>query len=365
MPKAVTIEKVDGKPGKVYYPLKCIDQPQPSPKSNELVIRISAAALNHRDLFIRQHLYPGTTFGVPLLADGAGIVTATGSSDLDAKWKGKRVVLTPSRGWDKSPDGPEGPFAILGGTKDCAVGTLQELVTVDAAEVEEAPIHLTSVEAAALPLTGLTAWRAVFTKSGNAKPGHNLLITGIGGGVALMALQLASANGCNVYVTSGSEEKIQKARELGAQGGVNYRAEGWEKELVKQLPASRKYIDAVIDGAGGDTVDKSARFLKPGGVIVSYGMTTGPKMNYSMGAVLKNIEVRGSTMGSREEFSSMISFISAKLLRPIISRAVHPGEGFADLSVIDSLFEDMKSGKQFGKLVVDILKEGGEEKSRL
>ncbi|KAI9841982.1 MAG: hypothetical protein M1837_007548 [Sclerophora amabilis] len=295
MPRAVTIDKVDGKPGQVYYPLKLIDVPRPTPKPNELVVRLSAAALNHRDLFIRQHLYPGTTFGVPLLADGAGTVVATGSTpsaQLDAQWKGKRVVLTPGRGWADAPEGPEGgSYAILGGTKASPLGTLQEFITVDAGEVEEAPAHLSAVEAAALPLTGLTTWRAVFTKSGNAEPGRNLLITGIGGGVALMALQLASAAGCNVFVTSGSAEKLRKAKELGAQGGVNYKEEGWEKKLVEQLPAGRKYVDAVIDGAGGDIVDKAAKILKVGGVIVSYGMTLGPKISCPMSAILKNIEV--------------------------------------------------------------------------
>ena len=128
--------------------------------------------------------------------------------------------------------------------------------------MEEAPHHLNDAEAAALPLVGLTAWRALFTKSANAKPGHNLLITGIGGGVALMAFQLANAAGCNVFVTSSSEEKLQKAREMGAQGAVNYKEEAWEKRLMEQLPKRRSYLDAVIDGAGGDVVERTLRLLK-------------------------------------------------------------------------------------------------------
>ena len=264
MPKALVIEKVEGKPGKVYYPLKIIEQSTPMPQENEVVVKISAAALNHRDLFIRQALYGAIGFGVPMLADGAGIVTKTGSSSEAKKWQGKRVILNPGTGWKDSPDGPEHPkgYAIMGGTKLNPVGTASEFVCIDAGELEEAPKHLTSAEAAALPLAGLTAWRAVMTKSQQAKPGNNILITGIGGGVALMALHYAVAAGAHVYVSSGSQEKIDKAKELGAKGGVSYKEKGWEKTLTNMLPKDRKKLDAIIDGAGGDVVEKGAKLLK-------------------------------------------------------------------------------------------------------
>lgn len=262
MPKAIAIRKVDGKPGQVYYPLDIITQPEQTPKDDEVLVRISAAALNHRDLFIRQHLYPGTTFGVPLLADGAGVVTATGPGAK--QWQGKRVILNPGTGWRDDPEGPEDPtgYKILGGTKLNPIGTLTETVCISASELEEAPSHLSNVEAAALPLTGLTAWRALMTKSGNAKPGRNILITGIGGGVALMALSFGVAAGCNVYVTSGNEEKLNKAKALGAKGGVNYKEEGWDKKLLGMLPQERKLLDAIIDGAGGDVVEKGSKLLR-------------------------------------------------------------------------------------------------------
>jgi NADPH:quinone reductase-like Zn-dependent oxidoreductase len=262
MPKAIAIRKVDGKPGQVYYPLEHVTLPEPKPKDNEVVVKVTAAALNHRDLFLRQHLYPGITFGVPLLADGSGTVVATGSQAQ--KWKGKKVVLNPGSGWKDDLEGPESPkgYAILGGTKMNPLGTLGETVTIDAGELEEQPTHLSGIEAAALPLTGLTAWRAVMTKSGQAKPGRNILITGIGGGVALMALLFAAAAGANVYVSSGSEEKLKKAKALGATGGINYKEKDWDKKLVEQLPADRKQLDAIIDGAGGDIVGKGAKLLR-------------------------------------------------------------------------------------------------------
>lgn len=262
MPAAIVLRKIDGKPGQVYYPLDKIQQPDVQPKDNQVSIRMTAAALNHRDLFCRQHLYPGVTFGVPLLADGAGVVISTGSSPEAKKWLNKRVIINPGSGWREDPEGPEDSFSILGGTKLNPIGTLTEVVTIDASELEEAPKHLSSVEAAALPLTGLTAWRATVTKSGNCKPGRNILVTGIGGGVALMALLFATAAGANVFVSSGSEEKLEGAKKLGAAGGVNYKTEGWENELLKQLPKDRKKLDAIIDGAGGDIVAKGVKMLR-------------------------------------------------------------------------------------------------------
>jgi NADPH:quinone reductase-like Zn-dependent oxidoreductase len=262
MPKAISIKKVEGRPGSVYYPLVTIDLPEFAPKPDQLVIAISAAALNHRDHFIRQHLYPGTTFGVPLLADGCGTVISAGSDSASQAWIGKRVIVNPGSGWKDAVEGPEGAYAILGGTKFHPAGMLAEQMLVDTAEVIDAPEHLSGVEAAALPLAGLTAWRALVTKSGNADPGKNILITGIGGGVALMALLFGVARGCNVYVTSGSPEKLAKAKELGAKGGVNYKDENWEKTLAAQLPNDRKTFDAIIDGAGGDIVMKGMKLLK-------------------------------------------------------------------------------------------------------
>ncbi|OAL47646.1 NAD(P)-binding protein [Pyrenochaeta sp. DS3sAY3a] len=352
MPSAIAIKQVEGKPGKVYYPLEKITLPEPSPKDNEAVITLTAAALNHRDLFIRQHLYPGTTFGVPLLADGAGIVTSTGGSAAAKSWLNKRVVLNPGTGWKDSLDGPEHPkgYAILGGTNTNPAGTLADVVTLDANELEECPPHLSDEEAAALPLTGLTAWRAFWVKSGNAVAGRNILVTGIGGGVALMVLLFAVAQGCNVYVTSGNQEKIDKAVQLGAKGGVIYKEQGWEKKLQALLPGDRKYIDAIVDGAGGDVVSKGSRLLKAGGIISIYGMTVSPKMDFLMSAVLRNIEVRGSTMGSRKEFAEMIQFVREKKLKPVVSRSVHG----LDIEKIETLFDDMKNASQFGKLVVTL-----------
>ncbi|KAI8184899.1 zinc-binding dehydrogenase [Colletotrichum sp. SAR 10_65] len=351
MPYSITVKQIEGKPGKVYYPLQLNEVSKPSPGPKQVLVKLTAAALNHRDLFIRRHLYPGISFDHPLLADGYGFVVEVGegaSKDL----LNKPVVITPSRGWASSPDGPEDArkFSVIGATKLYPDGTAQEYLALPEAEVELAPEHLTPAEGAALPLVGLTGWRALVTKSGNAEKGRNILVTGIGGGVALQVLQFGVALGCNVYVTSGDEAKIERAKKMGAAGGVNYKEDGWEKKLQGQLPKSRPYLDAVIDGAGGDIVGKAVRLLKPGGVISQYGMTVSPQMDWLMQAVLKNVELKGTTMGSRDEFRDMIAFVREKKIRPIVSRTV---KGLTNLEGIDSLFKDMEAGKQFGKLVVE------------
>ncbi|KAI0440525.1 oxidoreductase [Xylaria telfairii] len=355
MPHVLTIREKKGNAGDIYYPLHLHLVPKPTPGPGELLVKLEAAALNHRDLFIRKHLYPDISFKTPLLSDGYGVVVEVGpgcaSSDHLLH---QAVLLTPCRGWGSDPNGPEdySHFSVIGGTEpNHHLGAAQNYIIVDQFEVEPCPSHLRPAEGAALPSCGLTAWRALVTKSGNAEPGRNILVTGIGGGVALQTLQFGLALGCNMYVTSSSQEKIEKARQLGAKGGVIYKNENWPAILQKMLPPERPFLDAVVDGAGGSIVTKTTALLKPGGIISCYGMTTGPSMDWPMPAVLKNIELRGSTLGSRSEFRDMINFVKTKEIRPIISRTVR---GLDCVEAIDGLFDDMKAAKQFGKLVIEM-----------
>ena len=349
MPKSITISPSQG-----YHTLALNDVEPPIPKSHELLLKIVAAALNHRDVFIRQNLYPSISFENPLLSDGCAVVlphpnSAAGPAGFSVS---QRVIINPGTGWMSDPVGPEGSYTVLGGTSTTALGTLQEMIAVPADDVEPAPEHLSNAEAAALPLTGLTAWRALITKSGNAEPGRNILVTGIGGGVALMLLLFAVAKGCKVFVTSSSVEKINRAKSLGAKGGVIYKDEGWPKTLQKLLPKDRPFLDAVIDGAGSNIVGSTWKLMKPGGVVVSYGMTSMVQPTLPMQAVMKNIELKGSTMGSRREFKEMVRFVSEKKIRPVMERVV-VGE-IDNLNAIESLFDDLKEGRQFGKLAVEL-----------
>ncbi|CAK7198705.1 hypothetical protein SEUCBS139899_001369 [Sporothrix eucalyptigena] len=367
MPLSLLVEKLDGKPGQVYYPLKLKEAPKPTPGPGELLVRIRAAALNHRDVFIRQNLYPGISFENPLFADGCGVVEAVGAGckRTEVAQVGASVVMAPCRNWISDPDGPEdyNAFSALGGATAVAAGTGTEYLSVPEDELELAPAHLSPNEVAALPLVSLTAWRALVTKSNVTKTpqpagGRNVLVTGIGGGVAIAATQLAIAHGCRVYVTSGDPAKLQRAKnELGVAGGVSYKDADWDKQLLKLLPKERPQFDAIIDGAGGDIIKRSVRLLRPGGVVSSYGMTVSPKMDWLMSAVLRNIELKGSTMGSRAEFRAMVAFVREHKIKPVVSRVVYGGLSEANLPNIDGLFDDIKAGRQFGKVVLSFDKE--------
>ncbi|KAJ4150350.1 hypothetical protein LMH87_011102 [Akanthomyces muscarius] len=354
MPRALTLDAGEGgRPGKVYYPLQVKQVPKPKPGLNEVLVRIKAAALNHRDLWARRHLYPGLSLTSPLLADGAGIVIEIGSKVKRTELLNQAVILAPMRGWQNDPVAPEDPhrFAVIGATLLCDDGTGQDYLAVHEDEVELAPHHLTPAEGAALPLCGLTGWRALVSKAGVTGPGKNVLVTGIGGGVALQVLQFAVALGSNVYVTSGDQKKIDKAIAMGARGGVSYKESRWGSALLEMLPDGHPYIDAVVDGAGGNIIAEVAPIVRPGGVIAQYGMTVGNKMDWQMRAVLANLELKGSTMGSRKEFRDMVAFVDKHKIRPIVSRTVR---GLSDLEAIETLFADMQAGRQFGKLVIEI-----------
>ena len=249
-------------------------------------------SLNHRDLFIRQNLYPGIDPSIPLGADGVGIVESGSTAELDSRWRGKRVVLIPGIGWDSDPLGPEarGRYIMLGAVKGAPCGTFSEYVAVEENQVVPCPEHLSDAEAATFPLAGVTAYRALFTKGG-VKRGTKLLITGIGGGVGLAALLLAVNAGAEVYVTSSSEKKISRAKELGAKDGILYTTPNWSRQLKK----TSGELDVVLDSAGGDICTHAVPLLHQGGAIVTYGMTLGPKTPFTMQAVLKvSVSLGGS-----------------------------------------------------------------------
>jgi NADPH:quinone reductase-like Zn-dependent oxidoreductase len=357
MPHKLTIKHKRGKPGAVYYPLQLHAVPKPAPGPGQLLVKVAAAALNHRDIFIRQHLYPDISFEAPLFSDACGEVVEAGPNctPRGADLLNKLVVLTPFRGWASDPSGPEdwAAFCTIGGVgPHNHLGGAQTYVVVEEDEVEPLPAHLAPIEGAALPSAGVTAYRALVTKASSAaQPGRNILVTGIGGGVALQVLQFAVALGVNVYVTSSSQAKIAQAQQLGANGGVLYTHGEWPQELAKLLPAERPFLDAVIDGAGGDIVVRSIPLLKAGGVISVYGMTVAPVMDWPMQAVMKNIELRGTTLGSRVEFREFVEFVGQHKIRPIVSKSV---KGLDCVDAIEGLFEELKGGKQFGKLVIEI-----------
>ncbi|KAF2172648.1 hypothetical protein M409DRAFT_16610 [Zasmidium cellare ATCC 36951] len=357
MPTAIVLKKpissTNTASTSVYYQLEAVTIPSKPLEDNEVAVKILAAGLNHRDLFIRQNLYPGIAFGTSLLSDGCGIVTKAGSSSEAQRWIGKIVLVNPASGWSSDPQAPESPsgLAYLGANKLNTKGTLTDELIISSDQLEEAPAHLTAVQAASLPLAGLTVWRAVVTKSKAATIGNHILITGVGGGVAQLALFFALSRGAKVYVTSGDQAKLRAAMDLGAADGVSYREKDWDKELLRKLPRDRPHFDTIIDGAADRLLA-----IQPGGIIVVYGMTQEPTMPFPMSAVLRHLEIQSVTGGSRQEFHDMVEHVAKHRITPVISRVA---TNWTDLREIESLFEDIAKGKKFGKLVVEIAKEEG------
>ena len=222
-------------------------------------------------------------------------------------------------------------------------GTYAEFVKVPAGNIYPKPAHLTIEEAASLPLAGVTAYRAVMNRAA-VQPGETIVITGIGGGVALAALTIAVSVGARVYVTSGFEEKIGAAKHYGALGGVTYHAGDWSRALLAMI-GSRP--DVIVDGAGGDTFAHALDLVRPGGRVVTYGATRGPVSNLEVRRIFwKQIDVRGSTMGTPHDFTHMLETYSTGL-HPVID-TVSP------LEEVAAAHARIERGEQFGKIVLRV-----------
>lgn len=313
------------------------DVAKPKPVKDQLLIRLSYAALNHRDFWIlKEQANVPNPVGVILGSDGAGVVEMVGE-DADPSWIGAEVIINPSLEWGDNPIVNGNSFKILGFPDN---GTFAEYITISKKYVFEKPENLSLEESAALPLSGLTAYRALFSKA-RLRAKEKVLITGAGGGAALMALQYAVAYQARVYVTSGSDHKIEKAKSLGAVNGFNYKDPEWAQKALKEAVG----FDIIIDTAGGPDFQKLIDLAMPGGRIVNFGRTAG-----NIGEIVtrqlfsKQLSIFGTTMGTRDEFLSMIDFVESRNLKPVIDQVV-PFQNFPDA------FKRMESSEQFGKIV--------------
>lgn len=307
----------------------------PARKAGEVLVRVEAAALNHRDVWIQQGQYPGIRTPIILGSDGCGIIEAAD----DPARVGERVILDPSLNWGDDPAHQALNYEILGLPRD---GTFAEQIALPASNALPLPGHLDFTHAAALPLAGVTAWRTLMTRAA-LRPGEKVLITGIGGGVALLALQLAVAHGAHVWVTSSSPAKLDRAAALGASGGALYTEADWEQQLRRAVPAG---FDVCVDSAGGEGVGALIKLLGMGGRLAFYGGTRGRWPALSPQALFfKQISILGSTMGSHDEFRALLAFVQRHALIPIVDR-VYPLEEGA------TAFADLAAGAQFGKLVL-------------
>lgn len=324
----------------VNTPLLIEQIPEPKPSAGEILIRIKAAGLNHRDLWILKGTYGDDQYPCILGSDGAGIVEELGAG-VDNHWLNQEVLINPSLNWGPRRQHQGKEFEILGMPSQ---GTFAQKVCVPVVNTFPLPQGFTFEQAAALPLGGLTAYRALFYR-GNAQQGQNVLITGIGGGVATMLLQFAAAAGLNAYVTSSSDEKIQQALSLKAVAGVNYTHSAWKDQLLELMPEG---FDLVIDGAGGGNFPLLLDLITTGGKIVTYGGTAGKIPRIIPRSIFwKQISVLGTTMGSPMDFSQMLEFVEQHNIHPTVDK-VFP------FTNIQEAFDHLMHQQQFGKVVLTL-----------
>jgi zinc-binding alcohol dehydrogenase/oxidoreductase len=299
----------------------------PQPDERETLVRIKAAAFNRRDVFITQGLYPNITLPKTLGSDGAG--TARNGDD---------VVVNPMLDWGDDPHAWSEHASILGMPHE---GTFADYVAVPKENVYPKPPHLSYEEAAALPLAGLTAYRALFTRGG-LRAGETLLIPGVGGGVQTFVLLFAKAAGARIIATSGNDEKLARAKALGADVCINYsQTPDWHKAI------KRGEVDIVVDSSGGDTLNKSLGVIRTGGRIVIYGGTRLESTVRVFPIFWNHLDILGTSMGSPADFEALLAFVNEKAIVPVVDRVFPMEEALAAAT-------RMASAQQFGKIVLRI-----------
>lgn len=324
-------------------------RPDPVPVTPEdVLVRIHTAALNRLDLWVVDGL-PGIRYQFPhiLGADGAGVVVSTGPA-AQGLAAGDRVMINPgvscgSCEWCQSGDQPLcSSFGVLG---EHLPGTIAEYVVVPARNLVPVPAGFSWAEAAAFPLATLTAWRMLMTRA-RLQPGETVLIWGIGGGVALAALAVAKLAGARAIVTSRSQEKLARARVLGADHALHHSGQDLAKE-VRAL-TGRRGADVVVDTVGVETWEQSLRCLARKGRLVTCGATSGPIVSTDVRKLFwYQWSIMGSTMGSDAEFAAIARLAEQGRLRPELDRS-YP------LVEAEAAFARLSRGEQLGKIVIEV-----------
>ncbi|NRD59510.1 NAD(P)-dependent alcohol dehydrogenase [Corallococcus exiguus] len=318
-----------------------MDAPQPQPGPGQALVRIHAVSLNYRDLIIARGTYPGLKLPLIPCSDGAGQVVAVGSGVTRVK-VGDRVAPTFFQVWTDGERTPEKVAHALGGG---VPGVLAEYVCVDAEGLVLLPDWLSYEEGATLPCAAVTAWNALVPQGG-LKRGQTVLAQGTGG-VSIFALQFARILGARVLITSSQDDKLQRAKQLGAQGLINYRqTPDWE-EAVLTLTGNQG-VDHVLEVGGAGTLPRSIAATKEGGHIALIGLLTGaPGKPDTTATSAKHLRVVSTYVGSREMFEDMLKAMSQEQTRPVIDR-VFP---FAQAR---EALQYMESGGHFGKIVITL-----------
>jgi NADPH:quinone reductase-like Zn-dependent oxidoreductase len=328
--------------------LKLQDVPDPTIGADDVLVRVKACALNHLDIFVREGI-PALKTPLPFWTgcDIAGDVAEVGANVKGVK-AGDRVAVNPNLTCGRCEFCIQGEdslcvrYGILG---EHAHGGMAELVRVNGANVLPIPAHVSYEDAASFILVNMTAWRMVVTQ-GQLRPGQDVLILGVGGGVSSTAVQIAKLGGARVIVTSSSDDKLARARALGADIGINYAKEDWAKVVFEKT--GRRGVDLVIENVGASTWKQSIRSVKKGGRLVTCGATTGPIGETDIRIVFWNqISIIGSTMGTRKDFNDVMGLLFEGRLTPLVDEVVPLAEGAAAQ-------QRLAEGKQFGKIVLRV-----------
>jgi NADPH:quinone reductase-like Zn-dependent oxidoreductase len=328
--------------------LKLQEVPDPKAGPGQVLVRVRACALNHLDIFVREGI-PALKTPLPFWTgcDIAGDVAELGAGVTGLR-VGDRVCVNPSLTCGRCEFCVQGEdsmcvrYGILG---EHVPGGLAELVAVSAENALPLPAHVSDEHAASFILTNMTAWRMVVTQA-RVRPGEDVLILGVGGGVSSTAVQIAKLCGARVLVTSSSDAKLERAHQLGADVLINYANENWETAVYEKT--GRRGVDVVLENVGAKTWKPSLRSLRKGGRLVTCGATTGPIGETDIRLVFwKQIHIIGSTMASRREFNDVMRLFFAGRLKPIVDEIVPLKDGAAAQ-------RRLAEGRQFGKIVLAV-----------
>ncbi len=326
--------------------LRIQDVPDPRIRPGDVLVRVRACALNHLDLFVREGI-PALRTPLPFWSgcDIAGDVAEVGAAVSNVT-VGDRVAVNPSLACGRCEFCLQGEdsmcvrYGILG---EHEPGGFAELVRVRGDSVVKLPDHIAYEEAAAFILVNLTAWRMIVTQA-EVRPGEDVLILGVGGGVSSTAVQIAKLCGARVWVTSSSDAKLERARALGADECINYARDDWAKVVFEKT--ARRGVDVVVENVGQSTWKQSLRSLRKGGRLVTCGATTGPIGETDIRIVFWNqIRIIGSTMGNRREFDAVMRELFRRRLTSIIDEVLPLKDGAAAQ-------QKLAEGRQFGKIVL-------------
>jgi len=320
--------------------LALTERPDPRPGPGQVVVRMKAFALNYRDLMVIKGLYnPKQRLPLVPLSDGAGIVETAGERVTRVK-VGDRVAGIVMQTWLAGDVTEAMAKSALGGAMD---GVLAQRVVLDESGVVHVPEHLSDEEAAALPCAAVTAWHALVAEGG-IRAGDTVLTQGTGG-VSLFALQLARLHGARVIITSSSDAKLQRACQLGASDGINYKTTtDWDRR-ARELTAGVG-VDHVVELGGANTLGQSLKAVRMGGRISLIGVLAGAQGEVNpLPALMKNIRIQGIFVGSRSMFEALNRAIALNRLRPVIDRVF----GFEE---VREALRYMESGGHFGKICI-------------